>query len=337
MLFKDELWRVFAPSGAAADAAEEPAETPAPEATDDTPVEEAVEEVAEEEIEEQPAGLGEVWKQHGIEGLPEDPQEFQRTYRAMQAQAAEAQRYREYAGILYQQNQIAMQQQRPPVQQEPERPKLPWGDAPQFDRRLIDQITTDENGNLIPKPGAMPNVVDDYRKWVAWRDSAQEKFFSDPASIKSLFQPDWQKDTWQIVQHALAQDRQQTALKTFENANREWLYNEYGQLSQAGNLWNNAYVQALQMRLPDPIQYAEQVIDATLYRQKVEADAATQGQPKTDAEKKNAFLHRAARLPNRSGTQPKKTRKTPSQNDKRDPWELLKENIAALPPEDWQN
>ncbi len=343
----------YAPSGSAADAGgeitdDEVAAVDAAEGDDDFGAgvdvddDSAIDADGADDGEEpvEPPSLADVWKQHGVEGLPSDPKALQREINEMRRQAAEAARYRDYASMLIQHQQEQARQAALLAQQQPkteEKPKAPWT-VPQFDRRLIDQITTDENGNLVPKPGAMPNVVDEYRKWQSAREQALDRFLQDPnALISEMVQPVIQQHAWQIASRAIAQERQRAELKAFENANRDWAFNADGSLSTAGQMWNVHYRQALQMGMADPIAYAEAQLDAEAYRRRIQQEPpAEQADSPEEAEKKKrlALLRRNRHQSSRTGSFPKPGRKTPPQNGK-NPWGALAKKLEQIPKSDF--
>lgn len=328
---------VYAPSGTAAEAVEEPEPVEADAGAEpETPSEPSPE--PEPEVPDAPPSLGDVWKQHGIAGLPDDPQEFQRTIAEMRRQSAETERYRQYAAIqeqMLRQQQLIQQQAPKPA---PEKPKMPW-EIPSFDRRMIDQLMTDEQGNLVPKPGAMPNVVNDYRAWQTAREAAQDKWLADPRAVLNDLGYVTPEQVAQITEQRIVRYQRQTELRQFENTNREWLYDASGQFTPAGNMWNQNYIWALNSGYPDPIQFAEMRVNNEVYKIRLQQDAeaekaaAAEAAEPTEDEKKSLFLHSAARKPNRTGAQPKKGKPLTIPKGQ-DGWEWMKQQLAQLPPED---
>lgn len=300
----------------------------------------------EAEPEEEPAGdetvaeevgdLSAVWKQHGFEDLPADPNELRSQLAQLRQQAASAEQYRQHAAVLWQMNQQALAQ-RQAQQASPQGPKLPW-EIPSFDRRLMDQITTDEQGNLVARPGAMPTVVNDYRQWQTAREAALDKFLSDPVNVVQQIAGDFiNQRAQQIAQQQVYEYHRRAALEKFGSENSEWLFDAPGVLSPAGNIWNQHYIQALQSGFADPIKYATDAVDAAAFRHDVDAQISAQKAgitPTANAQKKRALLNSATRKPNRTGSFRKAGKSnTPPQNSGR-LWSDLRRKLEQLPPDD---
>lgn len=335
----DWLYRfAFSPSGSAADAVEEPEapETdaePTDEAEPDNEPEETPEPEATETPEPEPVDFS-------TYGLSNDPKELSQQILTLRQQAAEARRYQEYAFALQQQQQQAQAAQMRQQQQAQQGNWAPgWGKPPEnFDPSRLPHLTPDDLANNLA-------LKDAYEKYTEWHRKGVNQLLSDPVNaLFPGFQPKIEQQVNQIVEQRLRQQQQQWELKQFANENRDWIYEQDGRtLSQAGRMWDSYYMQALQFGHPDPIQYAESFVNSAAYQMRLQEEAnrqpAGEAAP-TDADKKASFLRHsaaaAARQPNRSGTVPRKTRKTPPQNPKKDVWQELREQLRGLPENDFE-
>ncbi len=338
MLLKTRTFH-FAPSGASADAAEVDADEEGGELSDaELGLSEGTEATATEgDADAEPdvplADLGAAFKQHGL-NLPADPKELDRQWRDMQAKSAQAAEMQQRMNwLLYNQSQQQAAAQAKAQQAAQEKPKPKIFDLPEYDPKWTELVTRDENGNLVPVPGAQPDLPQKIKAYAAAREEAMNRMLADPLGVlMPHLQPHIQEQAAQIAQQVAYQQHQQASLARFEAENTEWVYEKGTRnLTPAAHQWNKFYGEAIQYGLADPLAYANDKFDAILFRIRLQEEA-NKKEPVTEEDKKAAFLEGAARRPNRGGTLPKPTRKTPAQG--KDPWKQLHDELSKLPKED---
>ncbi len=274
-------------------------------------------------------------------GLPTDPRALISGLTTLRQQSSEAQQLR---AMLWQMTQ--RQQQQPTVQQKPpEPPKAPW-EVPQFDRGMLQMLTTDENGNIVPKPGADPTLADQYRRWNTARESALDKLVNDPyGTLQAGMMPLVQQEAQRIVQEQFQQmQRQQSEAAISQrlaqlNKDPNYVDPMTGMPTPIGQEWNSHFAYARSIGHRDPVAYAESQIDAALLRFKLEQEqqeAANAPPPATPAEKRKseqlAFL-KGRQQPGRGGSMRRKNgAKSPPQDY--DVWKKLREDLKDVPLED---
>jgi hypothetical protein len=274
-------------------------------------------------------------------GLPKDPKQAASQLQYLQQQAREAEQYRQwyqYQAYQNQQVEAAKKQEAAEKQAQEQRKKL-W-ELPQFDRRLLSQLTTDEYGNVVAKPGAIPTLPEDWRKWRDAREDAMDQalnMLADPVSFyESHLQAPIQRQVVgmaaRITAYMLQEYQEKQRLQDFENQNREWVYDEGNQLTPAAHLWNRHYAEARNQGHPDPIRYATDALDAELYRRSV-LQGAAESQGDVEDQKRMELLKRGARAPGRGGAVNGK-KKAPRTGS--DVWAEALEQMEDLPKEDFE-
>lgn len=266
-------------------------------------------------------------------GLPADPQGVAarlRDYNAAQQQNAQLR------AMLWQIEQNKAQATPAAAPQVADKPKLPW-ELPKFDPRLKQQLIYDDQGNLTVRPGGPPNLVAEYQQYVQAREDALDKLLADPYGVMQQgLMPLIQAEAQKIVQQQFQQTQSQFAQQTFQQKvagyyekNKEWMEDPITRAPTAwGTFWGNQVQIAQRMGHPDPVEYAEQAIDAQLFRaQQMEAaqHPAAPAAPVKDS--RVAFLQ-ARNKPGRGGSLPRPNgKKSPAQNN--DPWEKLRADLAT--------
>lgn len=349
MRLHNALLRGFymAPSGKAAEATEEdegeltdddvqaadgtegeeaPADTEAPEAEVD----------AEPEV----TSYKDYFAKAGLKDIPDDPAQFASRFQQLSQSAQEAANQRQMIQML--QWQLAQAAQPKPEPPKPVERKKLW-EIPQFDPALKQGLVLDENGQITVKPGYDPSLPQQYQKYQAAVEQAQVQslqMLADPHAfveqhIQPALAPFIQQQAMEIAQRQFAQMQETAALRQFEHANREWIFQADGQtLTPLAQTWNQHYQQAKQFGHPDAIGYAESQIkamerDYLLQQQQQETPEAS------EARKKMALLNSARRSPNRGGSFPSRHKKGPPQN-KSDLWAGLRNKLEDLPKEDFE-
>ena len=275
-------------------------------------------------VDEAPAApsLADVYRQHNLQGLPDDPTQLAEQWRIMQARAQEAETYRQQLQWLAHQRQQeqaaaqAAQQQRPV-----EKWKPAWGERPEYRREMLDMVTRNEAGELVPKPYANPSVLDNINKFAQWRETGMDQLLSDPVgTLKDGLMPLIQEQAYHIAAQIATQQQEQFYLAQETDKNREWAIDpNTGALSPAGVRWSN-YFQFFREQGMD-YHKAGRLAHKSLNGDLFEMGLLKQPEPtpakpaaQSEAEKKLGFLKGAARQPNRSGTTPKRTQASAYQN-----------------------
>lgn len=315
--------------------------------------------VSDEIVDDEPADEPEVEEpavfNHGIEGLPTGQAELRQWYDQQRSQQAQLQQQNQALQAWYaQQQQIAAQQQLHAQQaaqqkQAPEKPKLPWT-IPDFDRSAMRFLQRDpESGQIVPVSQHVdPSLVGKYHAWSDARDGAIDGFFRDPTVIGPALQPYIQEQATQIAQQqiapvmqALQQLAQQQRLSQYEQQ-QQWVRDpQTGQPTAATQKFNAYYSEALQMNHPDPIRYADRMLnadlaDVMLSERETQDQAAKQkaAQAKANAKKRDDLLA-SANKPNRSGAQSRRTRETHA--PRAGTSEFLMNRLKKLPASDYQS
>lgn len=280
-----------------------------------------------------PPDLSQVWKQHGLTDLPNDPQELVSQFQQSRAAQQRVQQLQDQ--LLWQ----AHNQRQAQEAQQREAAKVPAKklfDLPEFDREWLNLVTTDENGNIVAKNGVDPSLPQKINAYAKARESHIDKFLSDPMSIlQGGIQPMIEQAAQRMMEQKLHQYHQQNELKGFEKENSSWVFQngKNGSITPAAERWNVYYQEALRIGYQNPIQYAQRGLDAELtpilIQQQAEKEAA--GQAATDARTADkSFLKRAAAQSNRGNSLPNAAQKKPPQNP-RNVFSTLKQKLKDLP------
>lgn len=285
--------------------------------------------------------LSSVWEQHGISGLPNDPQAIAQAYQQygqMQSRVNELQQQ-----LLWQAHNYRQQQemaQRPPA----EKPK-PLFELPEFNREWLNMVTTDEHGNVIAKPGADPSLPQKINAYAKAREQYLDKFLSDPiGTLQQGLAPVIQQTANQIAEQRVRELRLEQGLRQFERENASWVFvnGKGGAITPAAQTFNRYFQEALQMGVQDPIAYAERGINAELAPILIEQQATAAQKQAAAANNKNQdreFIKAAAsKQANRTGGQPNgTTRKSKPRADGQFPRAKLLQAFKNLPDSDFEN
>lgn len=139
---------------------------------------------------------------------------------AQQMQAELARQRQEAEWYRYQLAQAQQQRQQPaqPQVQPQEQPRAKWN-PPEYDPNWLKLLKKDEQGNLVPVPGAAPDLVQKVTNYSNWLEEQQQKFYRDPADF--IFQSSDLEDRIasrvnEIVEQRIVAQRNQ------EEAERAW-------------------------------------------------------------------------------------------------------------------
>lgn len=347
MRLHNALLRGFylAPSGSSADATEDEGELTDDEvlAADGKEGEEAPVDDGQPEAEAPPevSSYKDYFAKAGLKDIPDDPAQFASRFQQLTQTAQEAAQQRQMIQMLqWQLAQAAQPKAEPP--KPTERKKL-W-DVPAFDMNLKQGLMLDENGQVTVKPGYDPRLPQQYQEYQSKREAAMDQalqMLSDPQAffeqhLQPTITPFVQQQAFQIAQQQFAQMQEAAALRQFEAANREWIFQPDGQtLTPLAQTWNQHYQQAKQFGHPDAIGYAESQLKA-MERDYLLAQQQQESPEATDAQKKLGFLKETAkRTASKGGSFPTRGKESPPQNGK-DPWSRLRTELKKLPDDDFE-
>lgn len=227
-----------------------------------------------------------------------------------------------------QQQQQQMPQQQQPVAT-PEPKKESWWNPPQIKDSHRRYLVKDENGRDVISADAPLDAKAALQDHFDYRANFAEKFLSDPqAALGPMVTEMAQQQAQSIVGEQMQQAAQQQYVQNIEQANRDWLYDENGNVSKEGEVTRKAIEQASAMGISDPEarwQFALQAVEADLMRRTMASQRSqTEQQAFTQALPENApqvqqqeqqletgqgeaaldYLRRAAsRTPSRTGQQ----------------------------------
>lgn len=159
------------------------------------------------------------------------------------------------------------QAQQPQAPQDPASLESFFGNPPEFDTAWYSQITYDDNGNPIPRPGARPDIISKIREYNDWRESAVDKLLKNP---HEFFEHYWKprfsefQQNIEFERQTRAQREQQQVIQSWIDSNSGWLYqhnngqrmvnpqNGQPQWSPAGLLCAKKYQELVTQGLTDP-------------------------------------------------------------------------------------
>lgn len=224
------------------------------------------------------------------------------------------------------------QQQQVPQQQPvatPQPEKKSWWNPPEIKDSHRRYLVKDENGRDVISADAPLDAKAALQDYFDYRANFAEKFLTNPQeTLAPMIQEMAANQANSIVQEQMQQAAQQQYVQNIEQANRDWLYDENGNVSREGEVTRKAIEQASAMGISDPEarwQFALQAVEADLMRRTMDAQRSqTEQQAFTQALPENApqfqppepqletgqgeaaldYLRRAAsRTPSRTGQQ----------------------------------
>lgn len=284
--------------------------------------EEEPEEVeAEPEVEDTSPTLRSILAQHNV-NLPDGVDEAEYTsqlvsgYLQLRQQAQQIQQQnQQYQHYLAQAQQQLAQRQAPPEPQKP--PELSgllshWKKVPEWDDNWERLVRKDENGNLVPIPGAAPDLPQKYLDRLRWEERAQRTFFENPQQfIHEALQlhPEYQKTRQELdamrQEFVAYQDRMLADQLVSRNLSQ--IKDESGQFTPAGQAYL-AVVKQMEDAGITNSAFVNQIAQIAMsgYAQPAQAPAK---EPVADTKKKKqlSFAKKAAEKKSNSG-KPGKTR-----------------------------
>lgn len=279
-----------------------------------------------------PPSLADAFKHAGIDGVPDDAEKFKsewQQYQSLRAQFPQLQQQHAYLmQERHRQAQEAAQRQQQEAAQKKEAAREKLFNIPKFDRRLMSQLETNENGQIVAKLGADPTIPSQYQSWRSAYDDAQDKLIEMMADPVAMFQEhiyphiqeQIQQQAFQAAQQMMRQEQLQQKIAAKEQEYAPFLKDEAGNLKPWALRWNQNLQQAMQMGHADPVAYADAFLDQevlNLHMQQTEREKA-EAEAKKKANDKAAFLRNAnkqgVRGPQRGGNKKSGT-KTPNPDD----------------------
>jgi len=111
-------------------------------------------------------------------------------------------------------------------------PNDPWWkkswQPPEYNQAWLQQVVKDANGNLMPAPGAPPDVVMKIQQYEQFRREQAEKLLSNPFEFMAPMQEQMEARARAIAEETLAKYMESTSARqnasTFIDRNREWLF-----------------------------------------------------------------------------------------------------------------
>lgn len=192
----------------------------------------------------------------------------------------------------------------------PEPPK--WWNPPQIKDTWKSFIVRDEAGNEVIDPNAPLEAQAALREYQAYTAEFARKLVTDPENaLKPLVEQVATQKAQELVQQQLGQFQAQGYVSSLEEQNRDWLYDEQGNVTQEGRAIQGYIDQARQIGIQDPQarwKYATGMLQRDLlemrYGQMQQAMQAPPPPPQPQdpvAQQNMQFLReRATRTPNRS-------------------------------------
>ena len=257
-------------------------------------------EVAEPEAEQpapQPNPEQSIWSAFrtlpDFQGVQDDREIATRLYQALerekQASHALAQ-YREFMPVTqeYLQNRPEFEkwlasrsqppQQQPVQQQTPEPKRDSWWNPPQLRDAYRRYIVKDESGRDSVHPDAPLDAKHAIAEYMQYRADFAEKLLTDPEQTLAPMVTRLAQEQAQALMDARLQEiSRHQFVSTLEEKNRDWLYDETGNVSPEGEAAHKYIEQAKSMGISSPEArwtYALQMVERDLLHQARSADAS---------------------------------------------------------------
>lgn len=152
-------------------------------------------------------------------------------YQGLSAQLPQLRQYADY-GRQYAQFRSSpdwqqfqeWQQQRTKAQQ-PATPEKPKWSAPEYDPRWLQMVDRDESGNLIAKPGVMPDIPHKIMAYAQWKADQEAKFFQNPGDfVYGQLEDRFNKMLEERLNGAMSNFERQQNIRRLEQENSRLLY-----------------------------------------------------------------------------------------------------------------
>lgn len=97
--------------------------------------------------------------------------------------------------------------------------------APEYNESWMQQVTKDAAGNLVPIPGASPDVVPKLQQYLAYQQEEMRKFSQNPhAYMEGFIEQKAQTIAQKAIQEHFTQHEARQGASKFIEANKGWLY-----------------------------------------------------------------------------------------------------------------
>jgi hypothetical protein len=232
-------------------------------------------------------------------------------YREAQDQLRQYQQYMPET-LQYMQNKGQYQKWLESQQQaaKPEQPK--WWNPPQLDDSWKQYIVRDpESGREVIAQDAPLEAQAAIRNYQAYTANFAKKLVTDPeGTLKPFIEQIAQQKAEELVKNQLGNYTAQTYVQSLEEQNRDWLYDQSGNVTPEGQAIQAYIQQAAQLGISTPEarwQFATGMLERDLlnmrYQQMQQPAPPPQPEPAPPAEQSNMqFLReRATRAPSRNG------------------------------------
>jgi hypothetical protein len=225
-----------------------------------------------------------------FQGIDDDREIAVRLYQAMEREKQASHALAQYQQLLphtrqyledrpeYEKWLASRSQQQPqqaPPQQAPQQES--WWNPPQLRDAYKRYIVKDENGRDAISPDAPIDARHAISEYFQYRQNFAEKFLTNPEeALSPMVARLAQQQAQEIVQSRFAEMERQQFVSTLEQSNRDWLYDQSGNVSPEGEAARNYIEQAKAMGISSPEarwNYALQMVERDLLYQARDAQA----------------------------------------------------------------
>ncbi len=148
----------------------------------------------------------------------------------------------------------------------------PKDNVPEFDPTWKYQITQDENGQLVPAPGAPTDIVDRYNRYMDFKNQRMDEFVQDPEKFIAKHiegrTRELQEEQVKLTQAELAAERDKMAISAWADRNKNLLYvsgdvanGETQAAAQIAELYDDLGAKGMKSPL-DRLELATQIVTA---------------------------------------------------------------------------
>ena len=134
--------------------------------------------------------------------------------------------YQQHAGEFHKWLADRQKTQVQPTQQADWTKQVGWN-HPEYNPAWQHQITKDDKGNLIPAPGAPPDIVLKYQQAQQYRQEFIENFLTNPGkALEPYMRHIAQESAQQFAQQGVGQYREQQEATQFIDKHQDWLFDK---------------------------------------------------------------------------------------------------------------
>ena len=161
--------------------------------------------------------------------------------------------------------------------QQPAEPPL-W-DAPEYDPAWAGMVESDQQGNIIPKPGISPEIPAKMMRYANWMRSKETEFWRDPDKVLGpIIAKRAREEAEKLVKENLGSYQDQITWDEFAKSSTDWMVHrdENGQpvhdrvsgqpiLTPDGQRWNSHYQRGVDLGIQGTrhlIEYANTMLTA---------------------------------------------------------------------------